>query len=313
MWNRISRKRVAAIAYVSDALLSVGKLPRNCYLSSIGSLHSSALFDSFEPDHIIRDTVFCGMDTVKDLAILKSLVECAERAAIQEAFAANLPVIRTATSDGFAAFPNLDIGADLALKEARLRALGEAIERFAWARWWDEPSIAFQAVDIKSAKLSRKARGILKEIGNIVRVDSGVIVQPQLKNSRYEVRIFFLHLEGGGVISGGAAGLLEDAEETNFRALGELARHGLGAAKLQSGALPATFYERRLDFMVKSGRALTKLKRRLEMRGSNPVELPALEIDQSVPHRLSKQISVHRCLFQGQPLFVGGDLERLCL
>lgn len=262
----------------------------------------AALFNELDPTRAIAENGFCGMDMDQDVAILKALVECAERAAYREGFAKNDPLCLTERSDGFAAFPIS--GVTQALAKARENALAEAVERFAWATWADDREISFA---LETAK-----HPILDEIDRWIALEHAYLVRPKFSFENLELQIYFVKLKGGGLVSGGACGKIGD-QNTSLRALGELARHASAAKKLKHDGLQATgIYEERLMYMA-SAQGASHFAARLACKGTKTIAFPPLALDGMVTHSLSDVIAVHRCYFENQPPFVAGPKERLCL
>ena len=156
---------------------------------------------------------------------------------------------------------------------------------------------------------------MLVELKKFVPIEKILRVQPSISNAKCTViAIYFAFFESCGVVSGGACGPATDLESIYFRAVCELSRHALGARKIRLEKVePTTFYERRLAHFAMTTGGTFAVKNRISQSGCESVLLPDLEIDECVPHDLSDLVSVHRCYFRGQPPFVGGDLERLCL
>lgn len=308
MWLRSRVSTPALIEKLSARLASDGKLPAQCNLSEIGPLKMAALFDELDPEAIIRDSVSCGMDVDEDLAILKALVERVERLAFLEGARRGDYACATARSDGFAAFP---LSHKAAVSMAREKALCEAVERYVWAKWWDDVRIGADVRDAGS--LSREVESLMGAIAELIPLRRRLLVQPKIKFSNHVVSIFFFEMESGGLLSGGACEPVEREELSHLRALGELARHAVCARKILNGTVPQTFYEKRLAYMVSGSDAVSALNQRLQQSGSAAVDLPALAIDQRIHHSLEDVVTVHRCYFEHQPPFVGGELERLCL
>ncbi len=120
-------------------------------------------------------------------------------------------------------------------------------------------------------------------------------------------------MASGGVVSGGACDQ-SGSGQASLRALGELFRHSLAVWKMiHSGVGPQTFYERRLAFFASQTEGASLVKRKLDEVYQTSLDIPDLLYDSLIAHPLEDIILVHRCLFHGQPSFVGGDLERLCL
>ncbi len=292
-------------------LSQLGRLPGNCDFATIGDLHCVSLYEEFPSRSLIRESVYCGMHPRRETALLKALVECVERYAILEGRNASHPVCHSSRSDGFAAFPVVGHLANIGRARARNNALAEAIERYVWATWWDNDKIGCK-VDFEAQNFFEPAAcTVLKEIQKLVACRRLIRIQPFLKCD-FDVVILFLELEGGGVVSGGAADLHANLNSTILRALGELARHAACAAKILKDATGETFYERRLEYMVRDNTSI-ELMARVERSGADSISLPKLYLDAELPHSLSDKVYVHRCLFENQPPFVGGNLKRLCL
>ncbi|MGE3682124.1 MAG: hypothetical protein AB7G93_10390 [Bdellovibrionales bacterium] len=272
----------------------------------------ASLYSEIMPGALIRESVQCGMDLDQDMAILKALVEYVERLAIQEGQKKGLAACMGQRSDGFAAFPNLFVGAQKARAQARTNALGEAIERYVWASWWDCRALGSSFRDCDASILDVHGLAILDAICAITPVRRRLLVRPRLASDRYDVAIFFLILENGGVTSGGACSSAGSRASGILRALGELARHTECARRILNGGEPKTFYERRLHYMATSGCA-ERLADRLCNSGTQEIILPHLKIDELIPHSFDSLVEVHRCTFENQPEFIGGELERLCL
>lgn len=287
-----------------------GRLPKHIEVSSLSMGTMASVFDS-APSSIINESVFCGIDPTPSTAILKGLVEMIERQAFSEGYKSGLPYCQTARSDGFAAFP---IGvAPQAKAIARENGLCEAIERYVWASWWDDASVGH---DIRSVKFNSLSVGesLLRDLQDSMPLDSIFEVRPWSDSSDRVVIIYLAFLAPIGVISGGACGRKDDIEGVRYRAIGELLRHGLAVKRLDPASdSNLSFYEKRLRFfgLTKDGTALARS--RLKAKGSKTIKLPRLAHDSSVPHSLSEIVAVHRCHFENQPEFIGGELERLCL
>lgn len=287
-----------------------GRLPKHIEVSSLSSGTMASIFDS-APSSVINESVFCGIDPTPATAILKGLVEMIERLAFSEGYKGGLAHCQTARSDGFAAFP-LGIVPD-ANGIARENGLCEAIERYVWASWWDDQSIGHEIRPVDFQTMS-SGESLLRDLQKHLSLDSIVEVRPWMEDSERVVLIYLAFLNPIGVISGGACGKKEDFEGIRYRAIAELLRHGLAVTRLNTHPdSEITFYERRLRFfgLTKDGTALARSRQKA--RGSRTIKLPRLAHDSSVPHSLSELVAVHRCHFENQPEFVGGELERLCL
>lgn len=297
--------------FVSE-LKTRGALPKNIELSQIGPVFLASVFNELGSS-IITESVFTGMDVDPDLAVLKGLVEMAERTAYANGKADDLVSCRTDRSDGFAAFP---YGVLNETKEAaRRNAYFEAVERFAWATWWDNKNIRHRYEEIFFDSPVESSHALLKQLPEVLPIKSIYRITPEIENGQDAfVAIYFAFIEPYGVISGGAAGPIRDIESVNFRAICELVRHALAIRKINTSEVsPVTFYEKRLAHFGLTQSGTDVAMARLIHQGHDAILLPNLVIDEQVPHILDELVTVHRCYFENQPPFVGGDLERLCL
>ncbi len=303
---------ISGAAILPDFLLSLkaaGALPRKMEMSQIGPVHMVTAFDSTE-NQIISEAATVGMDRDVELATLKSLVERLERRAFIEGARNGHLACKTERSDGFAAFPKLIPGA---LEHARKNAYMEAVERYAWARWWDEPDLKYGS-RVVGRRFGSEGQGMLAHLSKLVPLRECYAVTPQLADSDVYVVMYFAFVNKVGVVSGGACSSREEVRLAQFRAMCELARHALAVHRMAEKNLkPETFYEQRLAFFGLEASGENLVRQRLEHKGTSSITLPELEIDEVIPHTFDNLVAVHRCLFENQPPFVGGDLERLCL
>lgn len=295
-------KPSSALSKIKIELESLGLLPKEIELSPFSDFYFSNILLK-EHLSVISESVVCGFDRDPEFAVLKSFSEYIEALSFQKGAAIGLASCKTERSDGFAAFPTFEINHKAT---ARDNAFAEAVERYVWSTWWDQPDIKFQTETVQATE-----HRLLLELSGIIELESVVLVKPEfLPRQDLELCIYIAFLSDGGVISGGACGRRGHNEA---RAMSELVRHGLAAQKFKSSqAAPRTFYEQRLSFFLSDdGEALVRTK--LEKPGTSAVRLPKLLIDTEVPSVAPESFYVHRCLFEDQPPFVGGDLKRFCL
>jgi hypothetical protein len=144
-----------------------------------------------------------------------------------------------------------------------------------------------------------------------IEIDRFEVIVPNSDFNESQLVIIIAQLKSGGSLTGGAAGRLSDAVLWE-RAAAELFRHCLALRRMVTGESPATsFYERRIR-LFGSGEGREIVSERLGGGGKERVRLPALAFDDEIPHMQSDLVYVHRCLFDKQPTFIGGDLARLC-
>ncbi len=314
----VSETHEIILQLLSD-LKGVGQLPAHVQKSAVGPFAIVNVFSELNSE-IISDSVTTGFDKDVNLALLKALVEWIERNAGSYAKKSGQLSCQTERSDGLAAFPiyhhstsspGKEAAKKMAKKRARENALAEAIERFAWAQWWDHSTTHYEITGVEHFDSdSVQLLGQIQELNPVVALQC---IKPILLNApEFELLIFLAELKTGGFVSGGAAGLVGKREATSLRGLGELLRHAQSARKIREGASPTTFYEKRLaHFLSENGTA--QVRERLSKKGSQLVALPTLKFDEEIYHPLAGSIYVHRCLFENQPPFIGGELERLCL
>jgi hypothetical protein len=275
----------------------------------IGTLGNDCIATLLDSDHaaIVSEQACTGLASSEERALIKALAEYIERRAVAGPDGAP-------SSSGFAAFPLAYNSAQNASRRARANAFHEALERYVWASWWDTPKFR-HTVSVLKASEHPELRGFDDLIRSILPIDRYLRIVPDVSGlGDSEVLIVFAFLSGGGVISGGAAGFARRPETTRYRAFSELARHALGLRRSQeSGApTPSSLYDRRLVYFG-SGKGDEVVRARLDTPGDWGIELPDLVVDRRISHAFQDIVVVHRCEFAGQPPFVGGAMERLCL
>ncbi|MBL7542577.1 MAG: hypothetical protein JNL11_02120 [Bdellovibrionaceae bacterium] len=301
---------------ISNALLEkidrLALLKPALEISHFGELNFVSTFKQ-RPKGLMCNDACAGVDVDPELAITKALVEFYERAVFQEGILNRHPACDRLHSDGIAAFP---IHIENALAQARDNAYLEAVERYVWAHWWDDSDIghkAHQIEDLATGYLASNGNS-LKEFTSFCDVEEFFVIEPFVKDLTLNVQVLIAKISNFGFVSGGAAGWKGEESKTFGRGLSELIRHGIALKRGIAQNFPAsTFYEKRLMYFG-LGHGNDLVLERLGKSGTNKVDLPNLQIDQEIPSReFNKLIYVHRCLFENQPPFVDGELERLCL
>lgn len=294
-----------ALVILLEGLKRRGKLPLNMEFSSEQEHHWVTAFNHLNAE-FIHESVATGFDIDEKLATLKCLTEYCERMAFIEGASNNDPTCNTERSDGIAAFP-ISYDLQTAKRRARENALNEAIERYAWATWWDDVDTMSQVSEVENYPHA------VKIIQNHVSIEKMITVKPFIRSHFHELIINVFVLSDGGVVCGGACGAKNDSEKTQLRAVSEALRHALAIKKMkEENASPTSFYEKRLLFFS-SPKGQTVALNRLSIAGKKSVILPSLKIDGEIKYSLSDLVYVHRVLFENQPPFVGGALERLCI
>lgn len=308
-------KTADSSSFLTDFTLKLkerGALPKRIDVSEVGATILANSFDT-ESSETISEFIYTGMDSDPSVAVLKSLVERAERYAFSDGYRRGLKSCLTERSDGFAAYPR---GISKNTEEiARKNAFEEAVERYVWASWWDNRNYAHLISTFDRNRSSALAKNLLEQMDRYVDIEQIKIVEPEIDPTLgLSVKLFFLFLKPLGVVSGGACGSIASENTTEYRALCELYRHSVAISRMKEiGRIPSTFYEQRLAFFGTTEAGQKILEERINTNGTGAMYLPRLSIDESVPHKMDDLIAVHRCYFENQPPFVGGHLERLCL
>ncbi len=297
------------LQYLLVELKTRGQLPKVIQLSKFAGRYWCSIFDA-EDQATISNFVYSGHSDFMEIATLKAHVERIERFAFLEGANNGHTACQTDRSDGFAAFP---ASSSHAASTARDKALAEATERFVWARWWDSPAIGHSIHNMNDMNLSTAALHTLKASLTLIDCNRLLILEPTVEATVQRTIVLLAENRSGGLVVAGACGPTDSIEETVLRASDELLRHGLALKRMQERrAIPQSFYESRLlYFGLGAGNRL--VNERLNSRGTESVRLPRLAIDTNIPHSLDSLVRVHRCLYENQPPFVGGNLERLCL
>lgn len=283
-------------------------MPKRIDLSKIGNRYWCVASD-FEIDSIsvMNEDVTTGFSNDKETSVLKALSERTERKAFLNGFKENVLSCQTERSDGFAAMPD-----GLAAERVRQNALNEAIERYAWAYWWDNTEIAFSKTEISEDSFLIQDSEYLKDVFKKLEIEQLFVVEPKISNQGKVVKILFAKMKGSGFVSGGACGQTSESQEVFLRSFDELYRHGFAYKRSLAKKIEvASFYEKRLQFFA-SGLGNQIVADRLNIFGEKEIVLPTLKIDDAIPSPF-QGFKVHRCYFEDQPPFVGGALERLCL
>lgn len=281
-------------------------------ISKLGGLSFASVFTE-RPTEVMANSASAGVDYNSDLAITKALVEHFERQVFSEGIAIGNPVCFRRHSDGVAAYPRSKINADT---QARENAYCEALERYVWARWWDDHSVGHTRTFFENSEFfcNEKFRITIEDLNKIISLDSISVIEPFFEESQNDVLILFAAVKNFGYISGGAAGPTDNRDEIFLRGLAELIRHGIALSRfIETKQSPKTFYEKRL-LLFGLGHGNESVNERLQNISNNNLKLPSLEFDNVIESKkYSGLITTHRCLFKDQPPFVDGDLERLCL
>lgn len=112
---------------------------------------------------------------------------------------------------------------------------------------------------------------------------------------------------------GGACGQASNFDSIHLSAITELFRHILAVCRARKDNIsPQASYDARL-LHFGLGFSDLRVRERLNQRGSQTIQLPALAIDCEIDHEFADLAVVWRCFFEGQPEFLGGAIDRLCL
>jgi len=288
------------------------QLPKQIEFARVGQGFFATVYN-YLSGQAISQSVCTGYATTQDLALEKALTEYIERKAYSEAYHARYDWATQSSTDGFAAFP-IEGCVSVAKSRARTNALHEAIERYAWATWWDELEIAASVTrGWQPSSLPGAVHDLADEVRKRLPPLRYYLIEPKMIGGHPVTTIIFAEIEGGGFLSGGACDSPSSKGSAIVRAMTELTRHALALLKLKRSMLePLTHYEQKLKFFG-CGHGDSLVHDRLNRSGAVGIELPPLEIDLGIVHSFGHKVAVHRCLFERQPSFVAGSVDRLCL
>ncbi|MGE4234600.1 MAG: hypothetical protein AB7F43_14870 [Bacteriovoracia bacterium] len=294
---------------------SGANIPEDFEYAKIGAVYWVNIVQS-KTAELITDKIYSGFDTNFTIAASKAISEKTEREAFQFGFDVGDESCQSERSDGFAVMPRNHIQAQ---EVARENALNEAIERYVWAKWWDNKEVSFKHEILKLSDLSKDTFGpaidLLNELSKKIDIINLHLIIPQIAGATDKELLIYVAELKDGVITGGACGAVNDRQKTNLRAISELFRHGLVLVQnpgLSKASEEATFYERRL-FYFASIAGYKKFYDRINQLGTTAVTLPRLAIDFEISHPKEKSFVAYRCLFENQPPFIGGAIDRMCL
>ncbi len=284
---------------------------QNIEHSTVSGFHWFNLIKTPEV-RLITDRAFTGFDLNPEIAFAKAVSEYIERESFSDGHTLGLKSCQTERSDGFAAYPVLAT-ADISQFMARENALSEAIERFAWATWWDDINISFDHSEfsLEDFNIKRPIQSkILFEINIQKKIQKIHVIRPKFQNYT-DHTLYILVVEfDDGIVTGGACGKLDDEDSILTRAVSELLRHALVLIQNKPKPQTLSLYEERLLFYG-SQDGKKSFYKRINNRGNKKIIFPDLAIDEKIPSVDSH--SVHRCLFMDQPPFIGGAIDRMCL
>lgn len=262
-------------------------------------------------NRLISDKAFTGIDLNPLVALSKACSEMVERKSFSIGHELGLRSCQTERSDGFAAYPKNP--GTLSQQKARENALAEAIERYAWANWWDDLEIAYSQKTYSLDEFKNvfpSAAKMMAEINSATPVKTIHIIIPEFSNYADHQLIILVAEIQDGLVTGGACGKILDIDNTLVRAMSELFRHALVAIQNRELLMVLNFYERRLLYFL-SPEGLSTFFKRISLRGNKQISFPKLSIDEIID--VESTHIVHRCLFENQPAFIGGAVERMCL
>ena len=193
----------SAVSFVKEIKNFGFEIPK-LQIFSIGGLSFVSAFE-VEPKTIMANEATAGVDYNPDIAITKALVEHFERKVFSAGVDRGEPICKRRHSDGFAAYPQSANGAKISARE---NAYYEALERFVWAKWWDDDKMGFSSEFIENTNFWRNLRlkTTIEEFNEVLPVDSVRVIEPYFESSGQSVLILFAKVNGYGFISGGAAG-----------------------------------------------------------------------------------------------------------
>lgn len=294
------------LPFFIERLKARNLFPKNVQVSDWHDWTLVSCFDQ-KNSNFISDSVTMGIDKDPETAFFKSLTEYCERRLSRESMD---PVTKiTARSDGLAAFPVLAGRGQAAQERARQNALGEAVERFLWSTWWDQSRVSYKSIIPVLTRQAEDIRKLIQEF-DLVSINE---IQVDDSQKRYRLSILLAETRSGGFVTGGAASEIHLPDKRFLPAFGELLRHLIVVRKMKDANLTQlSFYEKRL-YGFGSGEFRSIVAERLATLGTESIVLPGLVADQEVNHSAPEIVKIHRCLFEDQPVFMGGKIERLCI
>ncbi|MBK9324000.1 MAG: hypothetical protein IPM97_13825 [Bdellovibrionaceae bacterium] len=275
----------------------------NCYNVTIVSAYDET------SSEFISESVSMGIDPDTQIAFAKAIVEYNERKISKKSSSAAIKA--TSRSDGLAAFPVYNRNQNVSKVICQKHAFLEAAERFLWATWWDNSKIAFEINLWRPLILDPLT---VDSIKNTFAIKSLRKITIRPNNSSVILTILLAENFDGGFITGGAASFNNEITDAEKRSFGELLRHLIAYEKIKTeyNIESLSFYERRL-YGFGSGMWRELVLNRLNSNSKTLIALPELNFDEVIEHPNDDIISIHRCLFRNQPVFMGGKEDRLCI
>ncbi len=300
------------LSYFLKNLNTIGLKPAKIEIASWRDWYLVSAYGAAKYAYI-SEGVGMGVSRDFDLAIMKAVVEYCERTVAKTT---DDKIARlTSRSDGFAAYPVYHEVDDIGLSKeiSRENSLLEATERYLWSHWWDDLNIKHELMDP-----GENAPDLVESMEMLKRdFELSDIFELVVKDSAEEFRLGILVAKNlnGGFISGGSCRRNKDSGSRHERAFGELLRHLIAAKNIKNSSLKKadlSFYQTRLMGFA-NGDFSQAVAMRIQNKGSGKVELPRLIVDQEVTHQFAHAMTLWRSLYEGQPVFMGGAVERFCI
>lgn len=288
----------------SETLSKLELAPKNIQVAKWNDWCMVSIYDYLN-SNFISESVAMGIDKDENVAALKAISEYCEKRISKFSVDENNKI--SERSDGRAAFPVIYMSKEKSIELCRRNAFNESVERFSWATWWDNDEVFYY---LKETDYFDEEYTDLKKEFDIEYINEIIIPT----DCDIAVLIILVKLKKYGYVTGGSAGCLRQEKNGIYaRAFGELLRHLLTFKEIQvTRNEDLSFYENRLKGFA-SGQWNKLVSSRIALKGSKIIKLPDLLIDKEIKHDFMNFITLYRCYFVGQPPFMGGEVNRLCI
>ena len=248
-------------------------LPRKIEISKFGEFYKCYAYDSEKIAGSMSPSVHAGSSKVKEIAILKALSEYYERKAV---YASDFKY-----TNGAAAQPVL-FSRSKALKIAKKRSFMDALERYAFYRWFDNYNIQHQMIAQKSITLA--------ELSNKLGAFRSGCFRISLEDDAHLI-VSFLDLKNGVIF-----GLACDSSRLLAfeRSLSELIENAMCFKAMNRNNIN----EQESEILNLAYNGKKFLRRVYDTLGREPVPKARIIKSEELKYEFSKEIAVYRTIIE---------------
>jgi hypothetical protein len=243
---------------------------------------------------LVSSTGSCGASKIPELAKIKAISEFVEREAFRNTDASS--------SCGFAAYPYI-FNKALATKNAKVEAMNERIEKYAWTRWADQENIKSKIHNIPYEENKNYYLGIQQEIKFL----EYYRITPLISNiSNLNCTLLYALTQYGWVCGASAKHSPIEAENN---ALKELYMSSIALYRNHEKQMePSSFFEKRLLWISQQDHLI---RSKITCKGEHLIQIPK-HYFRNIETKYKKFYVVQQCYLEGYKCnFFGDETNKL--